>query len=154
MNRIRKAFLIGAATLALGAGSVSVYAAKPDCGRPGDMAGDHAKFEEQMRERMAKRQTELHDKLGLNANQEAAWKTFTEKMQPGARPERPDHAQLAQLSVPERMEKMMALMKEREAKMGEHLAATKEFYAVLNPAQQKIFNEQFGPGHHHRRGAR
>jgi Spy/CpxP family protein refolding chaperone len=33
-------------------------------------------------------------------------------------------------------------MKAMEAKMTEHLAALKEFYAVLTPEQQKIFDEE------------
>ena len=45
-------------------------------------------------------------------------------------------------------------MKTMEARMTEHLAALKEFYAVLTPEQQKIFDEQTPPfgGHGRRHG--
>jgi Spy/CpxP family protein refolding chaperone len=153
MIKFRKHLLIGAAALALGAGSFSAYADKPgsdgmDGGRMSSR--DHAKSGEQMRERMAKHQAELHDKLKLNASQEQAWGRFADRMKPGARPARPDRAELAKLSAPERMERMLARMQEGEKRMADRLAATKEFYAVLTPEQQKVFNDQFGPGHAHR----
>jgi Spy/CpxP family protein refolding chaperone len=155
MIKFRKTLLIGAAALALGAGSFSAYADKPGFdGKDGARMSsrDHGKFEEQRKERMAKRQVELHDKLKLNATQEKAWATFTERMKPGARPARPDRAELAKLSAPERMERMLARMQEGEKRMAGRIAATKEFYAVLTPEQQKTFNDQFGSGHGRRSG--
>jgi protein CpxP len=62
---------------------------------------------------------------------------------------RPDRAEWEKLSAPERMEKQLALMKEREARMADRLAATKAFYAQLTPEQQKIFNENFMTGRRH-----
>jgi Spy/CpxP family protein refolding chaperone len=44
-------------------------------------------------------------------------------------------------------------MKVMETKMTEHLAALKEFYAVLTPEQQKTFDEQM-PRFGDRRGHR
>jgi protein CpxP len=155
MIKFRKHLLIGTAALVLGAGSFSAYADKPGCdGKDGGRMSsrDHGKFEEKMTERMAKRHAELHDKLKLNATQEKAWTTFSDRMKPGARPARPDQAELAKLSAPERMERMLARMQEREKKMADRITATKDFYAVLTPEQQKTFNDQFGPGHGHRFG--
>jgi protein CpxP len=154
MNRFKETLLVGA--MAIGFGS-AVFAAQGDQA-PAAPKGpakewqhkhDPAKF----KEHMAKRQAELHDKLKLTAAQEPAWKTFAASMTPpqhdGKRPER---AEWDKLSAPERMEKMLAKMKEHEAKMAARLAAMKTFYAVLTPEQQKIFNDNVGKGrmHHHR----
>lgn len=120
-------------------------------GRPMS-AEDRAKFQERMKERMAKREAELRDKLKLTAAQEPAWKTFTEKMKPGNPPARPDRAEMEKLTAPERMEKALAMMKEREKRMTERVAAVKEFYVVLTPEQQKVFDAEFAKRpHHHRR---
>jgi Spy/CpxP family protein refolding chaperone len=97
--------------------------------------------------RFEDRQILLHAKLKLTAEQEPAWNTFAEKVKPAAadeRPERPDREELAKLTAPERMEAMLAGMKAREERMGAHLAAVKEFYAVLTPEQQKVFDTEFG----------
>lgn len=107
------------------------------CGGPG-MHRDSAKIEK-MREHY---QAELHDKLKLNATQEKAWKTFVAEgkaLRPHER--HPDPLAFAGLSAPQRMEKMLGRMHEREARMDKMLAALKMFYAVLTPQQQKIFDD-------------
>lgn len=106
----------------------------------GEKRGHAARFED--------RQILLHAKLKLTPEQEAAWNTFAEKVKPaaGEGPERPDPEELAKLTAPERMEAMLARMKAREERMTTHLAAVKEFYAVLTPDQQKVFDAEFGHG--------
>jgi len=153
MKNFRQQLLVGIAVLGFGAGAVTAYAdasGHDGMGQEHASAGDHQKFVEHMKERRAKQEAELHDKLKLNASQEAAWKTWTAKMAPGNRPARPDRAELDKLTAPERMEKMLALMKEHEARMADRIAATKTFYAVLTPEQKKTFDEAFrhGPGRH------
>jgi protein CpxP len=151
MTQFRKHLLIGLTAFGLAAGSFAADAGKPGQAGAGPMASRHHEWTpEQMQERIAKRQAELHDKLKLTPAQEPAWKGFAEKMKPGARPARPDPAEMAKLTAPERMERMLGMMREAEKRMADRLAAVKEFYAVLTPEQQKIFNEQFGPGRHHR----
>lgn len=147
MTSFRKHLLIGIAALSLGAGSLAAYAGNPEDGAP---AGKHGRSGERMREHFAKRTAELHDKLKLSAAQEAAWKTYIAKVQPGEPPARPDRAELDKLTAPERMERMLAHMKEGERRMADHIAATKDFYAVLTPEQKKIFDDAFrhGPDHH------
>ena len=145
--------MIGIAALSLGAGAIAAPADAPTRDRAcWDHMGeaDHARFAERMREHMAKRAAELHDKLKLNASQETAWNAYMAKVKPGEPPARPDRAELDKLTAPERMDRMLARMKEHEQRMENHVAATKEFYAVLTPAQQKIFDDAFrrGPGHH------
>ena len=56
---------------------------------------------------------------------------------------KPDRAELSSLHVPQRMEKMLAQMREREARMGERVSTVQTFYAVLTPEQQKVFDDQF-----------
>ena len=150
MSTFRKRLLIGIGASSLGVGSVAAIAGGPGCGHMGGphAFGDSGKGGERMRERMEKRAAELHDKLKLNASQENAWRTYVEKMKPAGSFARPDRAALEKMTAPERMEKMHALMKEREKFMAERVAATKEFYGVLTPEQQKVFDEQFqrGPG--------
>ena len=156
MKPFRTHLLIGLAALSLGAGAMAAPADAPDRGRGcwEHMDGpDHARCAERMNEHMAKRAAELHDKLKLNASQEAAWNTYMAKEKPGEPPARPDLAELDKLTAPERMERMLARMNEHEKRMEDRVAATKEFYAVLTPAQQKIFDDAFrrGPDHRHDR---
>jgi Spy/CpxP family protein refolding chaperone len=148
MTQFRKHLLIGIAAFSLGTGAFAVHAAGPDTGRKHDSMSP-AEHRQHMQERMAKRQAELHDKLNLSAAQEPAWKTFTDRMNPGNLPARPDNAEMANLSAPERMERRLAMMREGEKRMADRLAAVKEFYAVLTPEQQKIFNDEFAQRRHH-----
>lgn len=152
MTTLRKRLLIGLVAVGLGTGSFAAIAGKPDCGpMGGPMAyGGHGWGGERMKERMEKRAAELRDKLKLAPAQEGAWNAYIARMKPADMPARPDRAEMAKLTAPERMEKMHALMKERDKHMEVRIAATKEFYAQLTPEQRKVFDEQFpgGPGRH------
>jgi len=90
----------------------------------------------------AKHQARLHDRLKLSEAQESAWKTFTEKTKPDLARRQAHREELATLSTPARMDRMLALMKEGEARMADHAAAVKDFYAQLDPQQQQIFDDQ------------
>jgi protein CpxP len=104
---------------------------------------------------MAKRQAELKAKLKITPAQEGAWTTFTASMQPPApiarlTPEQ--RAEFDKLSTPDRIDKMRALRTQRMADMSAAMdkrgEATKTFYAVLTPEQQKTFDaehKKFGP---------
>ena len=120
---------------------------------PAGLGGKH-KSPEDMKAYFEKRKNELHDKLKLNANQEPAWQAYISKVTPLMPTNRQDPAEMQKLSAPERMEKMLGFMKEGENRLATATAATKEFYAVLTPEQQKIFNEEFPARGHgrHRRG--
>lgn len=119
------------------------------CGGPG-MGHDRARMEK-MREHY---QTALHDKLKLNASQEKAWKTFVAEGKALRSRAHPDPLAYAGLNAPQRMEKMLGKMHEREARMDKMLAALKTFYATLTPQQQKIFDDSLPRlgGHHMHRG--
>jgi protein CpxP len=104
---------------------------------------------------MAKRQAELKAKLKITPAQEGAWTTFTASMQPPApiarlTPEQ--RAEFDKLSTPDRIDKMRTLRTQRMADMSAAMdkrgEATKTFYAVLTPEQQKTFDaehKKFGP---------
>jgi protein CpxP len=104
---------------------------------------------EQMREQ---RQQALHDKLKLNGDQENAWQKFVatgKELRP--KKQRPDPLEFAGLTAPQRMEKMLGRMHDREERMTKMLGALKTFYAVLTPQQQRIFDDSMPqPGEHHR----
>ena len=120
-----------------------------DWGGHGRGCGDRQHMQ-QMRER---HQAELHDKLKLNAEQEKAWQAFVAKGKELRPHERFDRKQLAGLSAPERMQKMLDRMHEHEEGMSKMLSALKDFYAVLTPQQQKIFDQSM-PGGQRRQGKR
>ena len=97
---------------------------------------------------VAKHHADLKAKLKITPAQEAAWTAFTDAMKPNTkmRENRPDRAELAKLSTPERIDKMKALraqhMSEMQAAMDKRDDATKTFYATLSPEQQKVFDSE------------
>lgn len=104
--------------------------------------GGWGQFREQRTERMEQRQKSLHDALKLSPDQEAGWRKYAETVRPMPPIERPDPADMAKLTAPERAEKMLDLSRQRHERMAEHVAALKTFYAALTPEQKKIFDEQ------------
>jgi Spy/CpxP family protein refolding chaperone len=109
-------------------------------GRMGQM--DPAK----MQARMDQRNAVLKAQLKLSPAQEAAWTTYTTAMKPpaGMPASRPDPAEMAKLTTPERIDKMKALRTQHMADMNSFMdqrgEATKAFYATLTPEQQKVFD--------------
>lgn len=149
MNTFRKSLLCGAIAF-MGIGSLA-YAAQ---NTGGSGSHEHGSFScgqmhhgKDFREGMAKRQTVLHDKLKLTAQQETAWKSYVAAIKPDENAQRPNAADWEKLSAPERMEKMLGKMKEHQSIMEKHLSATKTFYATLTPKQQKIFNDSMNRIH-------
>ncbi|MCL2829248.1 MAG: Spy/CpxP family protein refolding chaperone [Betaproteobacteria bacterium] len=117
--------------------------AQGHCGMMWDRQGDPAAFQKKMAQRMESRMIRLHDALKLTPEQEPAWKTYTGKMQPPSAPPAFDREAWSKLTTPERMEKMQEFAAARQQRMSEHLAAVKEFYAVLTPEQKKSFDTHF-----------
>jgi len=108
---------------------------------------------------MAQRLADLKQKLQITPAQEGAWTAFTTALQPTQPMQRPNRDEFAQLTTPERIDRMRQLRNQRMAEMDRRGDATKTFYAALTPAQQKVFDAQTlrGPwgqgeprgGHHH-----
>lgn len=157
MKSLKNKFFVGLAATCLLA-STGVYAQTGNATSTTPAAPmEHGKNMEKMQQRMQagmeKHRAQLHDKLKLTAQQEPAWKTFTEATQPhhpGAMQDRQaEHKAMMAMSTPARMEKMLEHAKDRLSRMQHHLDALKTFYAVLTPEQQKIFDDS----HAHMRGA-
>lgn len=147
MNTVRKSIVIAIATLGLGGAAI----AASDPGTAPTPGGCHwgafGSHGGNSPERTAKRQAALHDKLGLSTMQEAAWKTFTEKLQAVV----PTAAPIAATTAPERADRMVTFLQTAQQRAATRAQAVKEFYAVLSPEQQKIFDSQT-QGHRHHSG--
>ncbi len=153
MNTVNKSVRMILVGLAIAAFAASVYARGGDCdygygghgygyGMHGGRMGANPERWERMREQHL---ALLHDKLKLTAQQESAWKKFAASEPVMSKVPRPDPAELEKLNSPQRLEKGLEHMRAVEAAMAEHLAALKEFYAVLTPEQQKTFDEYSMP---------
>lgn len=147
----------GVAVAALSVGAVA--SAQPAPADPAGAAGaapNHEHFDrEAMRARMEARRQErlqtLHDALGLGAGQGNAWQTFVADMTPpggfghdgkshmgrrdGGRPEG-----AAPMTTPERLDRMVQHMGERQAAVARRADAIKRFYVALSPTQQHTFD--------------
>ena len=148
MNKSVKMRLAGAAIIAL---SASAYARSgEDCGY-GEHGGMMGMNSERMEKYHEQHLAKLHDKLKLSAQQEPAWKKFAAVDPMADKSLRPDPAEMEKLNAPQRMEKGLEHLKVMETKLSEHLAALKEFYAVLTSEQQKTFDENM-PHHEGKHG--
>jgi hypothetical protein len=160
MKRWNKYLLLSVTALGFAAASIgTAISASPSpeqpewgCGYRGEGGPgmgrnwNNGKFNERVKERFSQRHAALHDKLKLNAEQEAAWQNYTAATMKNLTPPRWNPTEMAKLTAPERMEKMLERMKERESQMTAQLNSLKTFYATLSPEQQKIFNAETGPG--------
>lgn len=154
MNTFRKSLLIGLTVIGMGAASVGVQAQEAAAQVTAQAAAQHSRPTPEQRagkmaERMARHQAKLHDKLKITAAQEPAWNAFLAagKAQQGQQGQRPQRGEFARLSAPERLEKWIAMSKQRIGMQESRLASLKTFYAVLTPEQQKTFNDSVPGGH-------
>lgn len=113
-------------------------------------ARDPARMQERMQMRMQNHLADLKSRLQITASQEAAWAEFTGTVQSHKRTQGMNRQDMAQLTTPERIDRMRALRAERAAEADRHGDATKALYAALTPAQQKTFDEH--TLRHHRKG--
>lgn len=168
MKKTLKHLLIGTtmSVMALGAIASQGGTSNEAQPRPAHTAsGEHHKKMDpaKFKEKMAKRQADLREKLNLSAAQEPAWNAFVASMTPAARdqarPAKP--ATQEKLTAPQRMERSLQHMEKMQAHMSKRLDALKTFYGQLTPEQQAIFDEQtqrkhskrgHKHGHHHQRG--
>lgn len=159
MKTVRKHVLLALAALMLGGAAMAQQADNQTAqGQRPHLTQEQrqakvAEFRARRAEHMAQRQQQLHDALKLSGAQEQAWNTFVASMKPADHGQH-DRAAFANLPAPERMQKMIALSKQRTAQMESRLASLNTFYSTLNPEQKKVFDEQsrhFMGGHrgHH-----
>lgn len=137
-NKMRlAALLVGASAAVLSAPS---FAHRGDCTAYGSMGGRQA--DGRFAERMKMQQQRLHDALKLTPQQEPAWAKFQETHPFAGMTNRPDPAEMAKLTAPERADKMLEFQKLHQDAMSRHVVAMKDFYAQLTPEQKKTFDEQ------------
>lgn len=154
MFKLRKPLLIGMAALSFAALGTAAYAQADGAnGHSAPTPEQQAKFAK----KMAQRQAKWHDELKITPAQETAWQTFLGKIKPvrpAGEPQRPNKEDWAKQTAPERMEHRMAFLKRAETRLADRTAAVKEFYAVLTPVQQTVFDEHFKKMEQHRFGHR
>jgi hypothetical protein len=114
-------------------------------------AWDPAQMRARMEARHAERLKALHDVLAIRPDQEGAFQAFAATMQhpprpagAGSRTMGGDRAAMANLTTPERLDRMAQRMQERTAKRQEafarRAAATKALYAALGPDQRRTMD--------------
>lgn len=109
-------------------------------------------------QRHAQKAAVLKQKLAITPDQENAWSSFQQAMQPAGQARAHGQRQdWKQLTTPERIDRMRELRTQRMAEQDRRGDAIKAFYAALKPEQQKTFDAegtrmmgQFGKkgGHH------
>ena len=103
----------------------------------------HPQQRHQHQQRHQRRAAALKQKLAITPEQENAWASFQQAMQPDAQARAPGPRQdWKQLSTPERIDLMQKRADERHARMKQRGDATKAFYAQLTPEQQKSFDSR------------
>jgi Spy/CpxP family protein refolding chaperone len=145
MNTLRKGLVIAIATFGLGTIAAAAPSQVAQAPVTSSASGQHG---EKFAERMAKRQAKLHDKLALTPAQEGAWQAFTARIQATV-PTRSDARPAKTLTAPERAERKAAFLLVAQQQAASRVQPIKEFYAVLSPEQQKIFDSQFQGHRHH-----
>jgi hypothetical protein len=152
MNTYRKTILTAIAALSLGGAMIGAQAQSqaPDAHPKAHLSKEerqarHAEFAAKREQKRAQRVAKLHDELKITPAQENAWNAFVASMKPaqraGAR-QHGDRAAMANLSAPERAQKMIERQKQRTVFMEQRLAALNSFYSVLSPDQKKVFDEK------------
>lgn len=144
---IRNSILAGAAVFGMAGAALPVQAEVADKANAADPVAQQtmqAKWAERRSARqasMAERHAKLHDKLALSAAQEPAWAAYTAALKPGARGEHGQRGAWKALPAPQRMEKRIALARQRLAHMEARLAALNGLYSALTAEQRKVFDQ-------------
>lgn len=105
--------------------------------------------------KIARKLAQLKQKLQVTPGQETAWTAWTGAVQPGTKLQRPSREEMAALTTPDRIDRMLALRSQRNDAMDQRLDATLTFYATLTAEQKKVFDAEtlrFARRHHGKRG--
>jgi len=144
---------IGATLLITTTPSFADDAKSPNCKDSHHFSGhgEHGGFPMNAQARLDKLKTALK----IQPAQESAWQAFAskveaqrEKMKSLHQQAKPDEA----LSLPDRLDRHLSAMKEREADLQDMSTATKNLYAALSPEQRAVMDKHFS--HHHWQRAR
>jgi len=124
------------------ANSPSSAAAPAPTTTVGAPLGPRTRMQQHVQQRLAR----LKAQLKLTADQEGAWSTYTQAMTPPPHPGDPKgHEELAQLSTPERLDRMKQMRQQHEAFWDQRDQATRTFYSALSDEQKKIFDRETLP---------
>jgi hypothetical protein len=165
MNTLHKHVLIALTALGIAGAAVAQTAAvQPQEGRHGQAvsaeqrAASQAERQAKRAERQAQHAARLRAELKLTPQQEPAFAAFLAAGKPQQRPDArtgADHARLAALPAPQRLQQQIERQKQRTARMEAKLAALNNLYAVLTPEQKQVLDSKamrFGGRHHGHRG--
>jgi len=165
MNTLRKNVFIALTALGIaGTALAQTAAVTAQEGRHGHAvnaeqhAAHKAERHAKMAERHAKRAAKLRAELKLTAQQEPAFAAFLAAGKPAQRADagvKGEHARLAALPAPQRMQQRIERQKQRTSRMEARLAALNNLYAVLTPEQKQVLDSRavrFGGRHHGHRG--
>lgn len=149
--------LIAAATLACFCTPSYAQSAPPNPPQAADKGEAWRQFlQERIHERTEAAANRLRDILHLRPDQDASLRTLIKSLAPapGAMhmADGNDRQSLAALTTPERLDRIAALMTQRQTNFQRRADAIKAFYAVLSPEQQQAFNALW-PNNGGRRGA-
>jgi Spy/CpxP family protein refolding chaperone len=115
-----------------------------------------AEFRAKRLEQRAARQAKLAEALKLTPAQQPVWQAFVASMTPPQKGERAGQRlskeERAALTAPQRLERRIAMQKQRTARMEARLSALNSLYAALTPEQRKVFDEQHRRGDRHHGG--
>jgi hypothetical protein len=144
--------ILGVAILTAGLGAQAVAQTQP-AAKP---AAEGRMARHDPAQMAAKRAERLRAVLQLKPGQEAALNAYVAAMKPpeGRREAmRGQRQAMAQMTTPQRLDRMQAMMSQRQAEFERRAEATKRFYAQLDPAQQRAFDAMRPmDGHHGKRG--
>lgn len=138
-----------AASLLLGFSGLALAQAPVEAQAQARQTGHTQKVHANMADRHARHLTDLKAKLKLDAAQEPAWAAFVQTLHaPMSQTARPDRALLASLTTPERFDLMQVRQAARDGEVLKRVAATRAFYAALEPAQKKTFDTETAQAMH------
>jgi periplasmic protein CpxP/Spy len=149
MKPLHRQFVAAACFAMLGAAASAqpaqpaIVAPGPAAAMPGPMAGQHPMLREHfahMQQQRAHREAALKQILQITPAQDGAWNSWIASQRPPENARRPHRGEFAQLTTPQRIDRMRELRAARDAEMDRRGEATKAFYATLSPAQQKAFD--------------
>ena len=149
--RFAAAGAFGALALATTSGALAQESATAPDQAMGRGHRDEAAWREMRQARQAERTQAMRAVLQLRPDQEGAFQTF-EQAAASRRPmdgRREADASMSTMTTPQRLDLHLSHMDEREAKLRQFVAATKQFYAVLTPQQQKAFDGLMTLREHH-----
>lgn len=148
MKSLRKHLMAAGLLAGLGLGAIAQTTTPPAPGAAPQAQAQHApdparaaERRAKMEQRIAKRMAAFKEKLKITAAQEGAWTTWTTAMKPQPH-QRPDRAEFARLTTPERIDRMRVMRVARMADADKRGEATKTFYAALSADQQKVFDAE------------